>query len=164
MGSPDRALPLTTSRKEGLCSAQMYFRSDLGQAQPLKLLGCAANVAQRTLDTGLDARVAVMRGHNGVIVVTEPVAIVELALTGAETPLPSPPSGDLGREVRQITIRGRDVAWEWGLSSVSSDYFWMDAGEILVFPIRDRTQLGDFRLRRAADSVGTTDIRVIYEA
>lgn len=105
-----------------------------------------------------------MRSHNGVIVVTEPVAIVELALTGADTPLPSPPTGDLLREVRQITIRGRDVAWEWGLLSVSSNWFWMDADEILVFPIRDRAQLADFRIRRAADSVGTTDIRIIYEA
>lgn len=96
--------------------------------------------------------------------VTEPVGIVELALTGAETALPSPPTGDLGREIRQITIRGRDVAWEWGLLSVSSDWFWMDADEILVFPIRDRAQLDDFRIRRAADSVGDTDIRVIYEA
>lgn len=96
--------------------------------------------------------------------VTEPVVIAQLALTGADTPLPSPPTGDLRREVRQITIRGRDVAWEWGLLSVSSDFFWMDADEILVFPIRDGVQLGDFRIRRAADSVGTTDIRIIYEA
>ena len=105
-----------------------------------------------------------MRSHNGLLVVTEPVGIVELALTGTEVGLPSTPTGDLRREVKQITLRGLDVAWEWGLSSVSAAYFWMDAGEILVFPIRDQAQLLDFRVRRAAGSTGTTNLRVIYEA
>jgi hypothetical protein len=142
----------------------MLIQSVLGLVLPLFLLGNAANVALKTPSTGFAARIAAVRSHNGVIVVTEPVVIAQLALTGADTPLPSPPTGDLRREVRQITIRGRDVAWEWGLLSVSSDFFWMDADEVLVFPIRDGVQLADFRIRRAADSVGTTDIRIIYEA
>jgi hypothetical protein len=136
----------------------------LGGAQPLFLLGRAANVVRRTQDTGFAARNAEMRSHNGLLVVTEPVGIVELALTGTEVELPSAPTGDLRREVKQITLRGLDVAWEWGLPSVSGAYFWMDAGEILVFPIRDQVQLADFRVRRAAGSVGTTNLRVIYEA
>jgi hypothetical protein len=101
--------------------------------------------------------------RNGIIVVTEPIDIIQIALSGTETPLPNLPTGDLFRDMKQITIISRDVAWEWRLDGVGTDWFWMDAGYILVFPLRESHYASDFRLRRAAEAVGDADVRIIYE-
>lgn len=100
-----------------------------------------------------------MRLHNGVLVVTEPVQIEQLTLSTASTALPNLPGGDLGREILQITLRSVDQAWEWQLNG-QTNWFWMDKGEILVIPIRDRNFLEAFRIR-AASVAG--DFRIIYE-
>ena len=103
-----------------------------------------------------------MQRRNSIIVVTEVIDIRQLTLTGSETALPNLPTGDLGRNLSQITIRSRDTAWEWRPSSSNSAWFWMAAGDILVFPIREGTA-DQFQFRRAATAAGTCDMRIIYE-
>lgn len=100
-----------------------------------------------------------MRLHNGIILVTEAVQIEQLTLTSADTPLPNLPTGDLGRDVKQVTLRSVDQPWEWTFVGVGA-WFWMGAGEILVIPVRDKPHLDSFRIR-AASVAG--DFRIVYE-
>lgn len=100
-----------------------------------------------------------MRLINSTILVTEPIQIETLTLPTSSTPLPNLPTGDLGRDVKQITVRVVDEPWEWQLDG-HVGWFWMDAGEILVIPMRDRPFLESFRLRAASAS---GDCRIIYE-
>lgn len=104
-----------------------------------------------------------MLQRNGLIVVTEPIDIIQFALTGTETTLPDQPTGDLLRDVKQFTIISTDVAWEWRLDGVSNDYFWIAEGVIMVFPVRENDYIQRFRLRRAAGASGDADMRLIYE-
>ena len=101
-----------------------------------------------------------MRQHNGVILVTEPVLIKEFTLTSAETSLPDLPTGDLGKQILQITLRSTNAPWEWCFDATGG-WFWMDTGDIIVLPIRDRVALEDFNFRaESADA----DMRIVYEA
>lgn len=100
-----------------------------------------------------------MRLHNGTILVTEPVQLEAFTLTTSETPLPSLPTGDLGRNVLQVTVRVLGTAWEW-TPDPAGDWFKMLADEILVIPVRDRVFLEALRLRAVGSS---GDCRIIYE-
>lgn len=82
-----------------------------------------------------------------------------LALTSTPTALPNIPAEGY---VTQLTIRSVDQPWEWRLESTpGTSYFWMDAGDIFVVPIRDRSQLVDFTFKAVS---ATADIRILYES
>ena len=107
-----------------------------------------------------------MRMHNGTILVTNPAALDAISLDGTGGYLTQlsgvVPSGDAGQQLLQVTIRSTDRAWEWRFGN-SGAYFWMAGGDIIVLPIADRRQLDTLQLRRAANDIGTCDLRVIFE-
>lgn len=101
-----------------------------------------------------------VRQHSGTILVTEPVQITQLSLTGAPTSLPSLPSGDLGNQILQVTIRSVDQPWEWRFGT-SGAYFYMATQDIIVLPMRDRVALEAFQFKAVS---APADMRIIYEA
>ena len=101
-----------------------------------------------------------MRQHNGTILVTEALSIVQFSLDTTSQGLPSLPTGDAGDQILQVTLRSVDEPWEFRFGN-SGDYFWMASGDIMVLPVLDRAAIENFEFK--AESI-TADMRIIYEA
>jgi hypothetical protein len=101
-----------------------------------------------------------MRQHNGTILVTEPISIIQYTLPASIQSLPFLPTGDVGQQILQVTLRSADEAWEWSFNGIG-DYFFMAPLDIVVLPVRDRRALEAFVFR--ADT-NPADMRIIYEA
>ncbi len=100
-----------------------------------------------------------MRQHNGTILVTEALSIVQFDLDDVSQGLPSIPTGDAGNQILQVTLRSVDSPWEFRFGT-SGDYFWMGTGDIVVLPFLDRQAITRFEFK----ALTTADMRIIYEA
>lgn len=100
-----------------------------------------------------------MRQHNGSILVTEAALIKQFALNSSTNLLPSVPTGDIGNQILQITLRSTDEPWEFRFGP-TGDYFYMAGLDIIVLPIRDRKVLEVFEFRAIS---APADMRIIYE-